>query len=108
MICQNPTESINPGMNVLQAVGEALAIQKIVRSADRDDMLQKALVAAELSNNKTFLHSYPHYMSGGETQRVAIDRALVLEPWLVIADESISALDPSVQAKIIRYLLNLK
>ncbi len=108
MICQNPMESINPGMNVLQAVGEPLAIQKIGRSADRDDQVRKVLNAAELPNNKIFLQSYPHHMSGGEAQRVAIARALALEPRLLIADEPTSALDPSVQEKIIRYLLNLQ
>jgi len=108
MISQNPAESINPGMNVLQTVGEPLAIQKIGCSADRDDLARKALDAAELPTDKIFLQSYPHHMSGGEAQRVAIARALVLEPRVLIADEPTSALDPSVQAKIIRYLLNLQ
>lgn len=108
IICQNPMESINPGMNVLQAVGEPLAIQKIGRPSDRDGLVRKALNAVELPNNNTFLQGYPHRMSGGEAQRVAIARALVLEPRLLIADEPTSALDPSVQAKIIRYLLNLQ
>jgi peptide/nickel transport system ATP-binding protein len=61
-----------------------------------------------LPSDDPFLGRYPHQLSGGEAQRVAIARAIVLEPKLLVADEPTSALDASVQAKILRLLMNLQ
>lgn len=108
MIYQNPKESISHRMNVLDAVNEPLAIQKVGNSAERAAIVKRVLEEVELSSDDAFLKKYPHQISGGEAQRVAIARALVLNPKLLIADEPTSALDASVQAKILKLLLNLQ
>jgi len=108
MIYQNPKESISHRMNVLDAVTEPLEIQKVGNSAERITIVKRVLEEVELSSDDAFLEKYPHQISGGEAQRVAIARALVLNPKLLIADEPTSALDASVQAKILKLLLNLQ
>jgi len=108
MIYQNPKESISHRMNVLDAVAEPLEIQKVGNSAERAAIVKRVLEEVELSSDDAFLKKYPHQISGGEAQRVAIARALVLNPKLLIADEPTSALDASVQAKILKLLLNLQ
>jgi peptide/nickel transport system ATP-binding protein len=108
MIYQNPKESISHRMDVFDAVSEPLAVQKAGGSAERIATVKRVLEEVELSSDDDFLAKYPHQISGGEAQRVAIARALVLNPKLLIADEPTSALDASVQAKILRLLLNLQ
>jgi len=108
MIYQNPKESISHRMNVLDAVTEPLQIHKVGNSAERISIVKRVLEEVELSSDDAFLKKYPHQISGGEAQRVAIARALVLNPKLLIADEPTSALDASVQAKILKLLLNLQ
>jgi peptide/nickel transport system ATP-binding protein len=108
MIYQNPKESISHRMNVFDAVAEPLEIQKVGNSAERVLIVKRVLEEVELSSDDAFLKKYPHQISGGEAQRVAIARALVLNPKLLIADEPTSALDASVQAKILKLLLNLQ
>lgn len=108
MIFQNPGESISHRMNVFQAVKEPLDIHRLGNEAEKLDSVRRALEDVELPSDDGFLSKYPHHLSGGEAQRVAIARALVLKPRLLVADEPTSALDASVQAKIIKLLLNLQ
>jgi len=108
MVFQNPGESISHRLNVLQAVKEPLDIQGEGGGEERLDRVRKALDEVELPSDDAFLGRYPHHLSGGEAQRVAIARALVLNPKLIIADEPTSALDSSVQAKILKLLLNIQ
>lgn len=108
MIFQNPSESISYRMNVLQAVKEPLDIHKSGSEEEKIDRVRRVLKEVELPGDDAFLQQYPHHLSGGEAQRVAIARALVLNPKVIIADEPTSALDASVQAKILKLLLNLQ
>ncbi|UEC43367.1 MAG: Oligopeptide/dipeptide ABC transporter, ATPase subunit [Methanothrix sp.] len=108
MIYQNPKESISHRMDVFDAVSEPLAVQKLGGPAERAAIVKRVLEEVELSSDDAFLRKYPHQISGGEAQRVAIARALVLDPKLLIADEPTSALDASVQAKILKLLLNIQ
>ena len=108
MIFQNPGESISHRMNVLQAVKEPLDIRNSESEEEKLARVKQVLNEVELSCDHDFLSKYPHHLSGGEAQRVAIARALVQNPRVLVADEPTSALDASVQAKILKLLLNLQ
>ncbi|RZN14688.1 MAG: ABC transporter ATP-binding protein [Methanosarcinales archaeon] len=107
IVYQSPRDSISHRFNVFEAIAEPLVIHKVFdgKSAGK---IRNALREVQLPVDDYFIRKYPHELSGGELQRVAIARALILEPDLIIADESTSFLDPSVQAKILRLLLNLQ
>ncbi|NPV61744.1 MAG: ABC transporter ATP-binding protein [Methanotrichaceae archaeon] len=108
MIYQNPKESLSHRMNVFSLVKEPLDVQRLGSAEEKALRVKRALGEVELPADDDFLGRYPHQLSGGEAQRVAIARAMVLEPKLLIADEPTSALDASVQAKILRLLMDLQ
>jgi len=108
MIFQNPGESLSHRLSVLEAVMEPLEIHGMETSEERKDKAIRALGEVELPQTEDFLNKYPHHLSGGEMQRVVIARALVLDPALLIADEPTAFLDASVQAKVLKLLLNLQ
>jgi peptide/nickel transport system ATP-binding protein len=108
MVFQNPGESLSHRLSVLEAVMEPLDIQEIGTKEKRRERAIHVLGEVELPQTDDFLNKYPHQLSGGEMQRLAIARALVLDPVLLIADEPTAFLDASVQAKILKLLLNLQ
>lgn len=108
MVFQDPFESINPRFNIYEVVSEPLLIQKIVDREAHLELVKDALKSVQLPYDEEFLKLYPHQLSGGELQRVAIARAIVVKPKILIADEITAFLDVSIQAKIMRLLLDLQ
>ena len=105
MVFQDPYQTLNPRMRVHTIVSEPLVVQGVPRG-EHDERVARAL--ADVGMSTRYLDRYPHELSGGQRQRVAIAAALVLDPDGLICDEPVSMLDVSVQAQVLRVLMDLR
>jgi len=106
MIFQNPMGALDPRMSIGAQIREALDIHRIGSPAERADRVRQALADVELAPE--IAERFPRQISGGQAQRAAIARALVLQPKLIVCDEPVSALDMSVQAVVVDLLARLQ
>jgi peptide/nickel transport system ATP-binding protein len=106
MIFQDPYASLDPRMTVGELVGEPMVVHGIARGAELHDRVADLFRRVGLSAEQ--MRRHPHEFSGGQRQRICIARALSLSPKVIVADESVSALDVSVQARVLDLMLELQ
>ena len=107
MVFQDPHSSLNPRMTIRDIIAEPLVAMKLCNS--REEVDQRILEVAQRCHIEvSHLRRFPHAFSGGQRQRISIARALICKPKFIVADESVAALDVSIQAEILKLFKQLR
>ncbi|QHW33636.1 dipeptide ABC transporter ATP-binding protein [Paenibacillus rhizovicinus] len=106
IIFQDPMGSLNPRFLVRDLIGEPLRLHRRMSKPDIDDRVVELMNLVGLDASRR--NRYPHEFSGGQRQRIGIARAIALNPKFIVADESVSALDVSVQSQVLNLMMKLQ
>ena len=106
MIFQDPMSSLNPRLRVTDIVGEAPVVHGLVPKAQQDAYVVEMLERVGL--DPSYRRRYPHQFSGGQRARIGIARALAVKPQFLVCDESVAALDVSIQAQVLNLFMRLR
>ncbi|WP_193752520.1 ABC transporter ATP-binding protein [Cupriavidus sp. IDO] len=106
MIFQDPYASLNPRLRVMDIVGEAPVVHGMIERAGQKAYVEDMLVRVGM--DPTVLRRFPHQFSGGQRARIGIARALAVKPEFLVCDESVAALDVSIQAQVLNLFMRLR